>query len=240
MKRKVVSFWFAIVCLVFSVWNGSSQGLITPPSTITALTHEITAGSPFGPPASIRDYAASDQFVQTGFTTTLTGSELVVGSFEASAGQMFVIHSSPSGGNIFLQMHSSWIAGSGGGVSFNPTSLDVVFLNLVGETPLLSLATSSISQGTILFNTSFTVAAGTSFTGVQISAQYASTIPSPVEQLYTPNGFTFSASASYSPTTGDGILMSLEPIPEPSVLALIFLGSGVLIFATKRRPLRKN
>ena len=238
MKRKVVSFWFAIVCLIFSAWNGSSQGLITPPTAVKGLTHQYSTSATA---TTNEDYAASGQFAQSGFTATITGSELIVASFESPAGQMFVIHDPPDGfGNITLELLVAWRSSPAVFATFSPSSLSFAFENLSGSdpTPIMSSSGIGTAGNFISFRNSFSVSAGTSFTGIQLNAQFASSIISPSEQTFAPvDYFTFRAFASGPGILEDGILMTLEPIPEPSVLALVFLGSGVLLFATKRRPL---
>ena len=237
MKGNIACSLVAVTLMSIAETDGNAQGLITPPSTIDGLTHQYGHYAPFGAATMIEDYAASNQFTQTGFTTTLTGSELITGSFEAPAGQMFVIHPAPDAfGDVVLQVQNSWVASSGGGGSFDPISLSAIFENLAGPTPSLISSTTGIGRGDVLFACFFTVSPGTSFTGIQLSAQYASSVYSPVQQAFTPNTFIFSAYASSSEILGDGTLMTLEQIPEPSAFTLILLaGGGILIFSKKRK-----
>ena len=241
MKRYTIGCWWAVFCIVALTSNAPSQGLFTPPSTVTGLTHQYGHYAPFGVATEIRDYAAGNQFIQTGFTATITGSELVVASFEAPASQMFVIHEAPAGFvDVLLQLNLSWAAsGTSLGSASSPTSLSIVFENLTGAEPILLSSVNSLGilGNRISFSNSFSVAPGTTFTGVQLFAQFATSVSSPSEQTLTPSTFTFQAVAWSSEILGDGTLMTLEPIPEPSAVVLVLLGSGVLLFATKRLPL---
>jgi hypothetical protein len=187
----------------------------------------------------IEDYAAAGQYTHTGFTTTLTGSETIYASFEAPAGEMFVIHAPPPGfGDVTLTLDAEWVAGSGSGYGLSAALTLAVFENLIGSAPTLTSSSDYISTGGdyVRFFNTFTIAPGTTFTGVQLSAQYATSISSPSEQIFTPSAFEFNAGVESFQTLGDGTLMTLEAIPEPWIIS--FLALGFLAFRCHHRNAR--
>jgi hypothetical protein len=230
MEKNII-LW---VLIFMGTYCAKGQGLITPPNTITGLTHSFRHTFPGGFATVIQDYAAAGQFIQSDFTTTLNGSEMISASFEAPAGEMFVTHAVPDGfGNIELQLYAIWA--SGPDVGFSPTSTSAVFENLVGPAPSLVSSTDFIGAGgkAVGFDDTFIVAPGTKFTGVDLFAQYASSLGSPTQNTFAPDGFNFIAQTVSDQVLDDNTLMTLEAIPEPSSF-LILLGSGVLIYARRR------
>ncbi len=213
-----------------------AQELVISSSMIARLTHSYGNFAPGGAATTIEDYAAAGQFTQTSFATTLSGSEMVATSFEAPAGEMFAINAAPDGfGDITLTLDAEWTAGADYGLS--PVSSSTVFENLIGLTPTLTSSSDCIGAGGkwVRFFDTFTVTPGTEFTGIQLSAQYATSVSSPSQQTFTPAVFTFRTQASSSQTLGDGTLMTLEATPEPGVLSLFGMGSFCLFSIFYRR-----
>src|SRR5262249_28023159 len=154
----------------------------------------------------------------TSFTATLTGSELVVSHFEAAPGNKFVVHAAPAGfGNISLTVIGEWLAGSDFGIS--PISNTAVFENLAGPAPVLTSSQNVIGAGGkwVRSYAVFTVAPGTEFTGVQVSAQFASSLANPTNRAFAPQNVRFSAAVSSSQTLGDGQLLTMESVPLPTI-----------------------
>jgi hypothetical protein len=217
-SKGILYRWPVLAFCSFVAANCNAATLVTPDMTIMGLTHTFGHFAPAGPTTSISDSVAAGQFTQTGFTTTLTGSELVVSHFEAAPGKKFVIHTPPAGfGNITLTVIGEWLAGSDFGIT--PVSNSAIFENLVGSAPVLISSQNVIGAGGkwVRSYAVFTVAPGTAFTGVQVSAQFASSIANPASQSFMPHGVTFSASVSSSQTLGDGFLLTLESLPIPSI-----------------------
>jgi hypothetical protein len=199
--------------------------LATPGCTITGLTHAFADLAPGGPTSSITDSAAAGQLQQPRFTNQFTGSELVTSRFEAVPGKKFVFHAPPAGfGAIRLTVRSQWgFSYYGGGWA---VSTAVTFENLVGPAPLFISHVSNLSpDGTRLVSEQeFYVAPGTEFTGVQLSAQFATPIANPITQVFDPFNFTFSARVYSFEALPDGILMTLEPVPPTLTVALSPVG----------------
>jgi hypothetical protein len=107
--------------------------------------------------------------------------------------------------------------GGGGAVSTTAT-----FENLVGPTPVFISHVSNISpDGTRLVSEQeFYVAPGTEFTGVELSAQYATPITNPATQTFDPFNFAFSARVYSFAALPDGIFMTVEPIPPKLTVTL--------------------
>jgi hypothetical protein len=204
----------------FSAMASKATELVIPDAAITGLTHAFGHYAPSGPATSITDGAASGQFTLTNFTAMLTGSETVDWSFEAPAGRMFVVHTPPSGfSNVSLSVFCQWWGGSFDGMQ-SPISTSFTFENLVGATP--SHTSSNDIMGTggklIQFSDSFSIAPGTAFTGVKVSAQYNFSTVNSTNLQFNPQNFRFAASAtSFTGILGDGILMSLETLPRPQM-----------------------
>ncbi len=223
----------SIMLMLLGTYSTFAQVLVTPSSTINGLTHSFRDLYPGGPTSVIEDYAAAGQYTQTGFTTTLTGSETISVSFEAPVGEMFVIHAAPAGfGDITLTLDAEWIAGSGSGYGLSAASTSAVFENLIGSAPTLTSSSDYISTGgdSVRFFDTFTIAPGTTFTGVQLSAQYATSISSPSEQTFIPSAFEFNAGVESFQTLGDGTLMTLEATPEPGIFSFLALGSLAFLY----------
>jgi hypothetical protein len=169
----------------------------------------------------ITDSAAAGQFQQSSFTNQLTGSELVSSRFEAAPGNKFVFHAPPAGyGAIRLQVRSQWgFSYNGGGWAVSTTA---AFENLVGPAPVFISQVSDISPDgkRLVSQQEFNVAPGTEFTGVQLFAQFATSITNPVTQIFDPYNFAFSAGVSSFQALPDGLLMTLEPIQPTLAVAL--------------------
>jgi hypothetical protein len=193
--------------------------LTTPDCTITDLRHTFHNGTPAGPTTSITDSPAG--FYQFSFTNQLTGTELVTSRFEADPGRKFVFHAPPAGfGVIKLTVRSQWgFSYYGGGWAVSTTA---TFENLVGPAPVFISHGSDISTDgkRLVSEQEFYVAPGTEFTGVQLSAQFATPITNPVTQVFDPFNFTFSAQVYSFEALPDGTLMTLEPISPTLTLAL--------------------
>jgi hypothetical protein len=195
--------------------------LTTPECTVTGLTHTFGNQNPGGPTSVITDSAAPGQFQQSSFTNQLTGSELVTSRFEAVPGKKFVFHAPPAGfGAIRLSVRSQW------GFTYSGARLAVstsaVFENLVGPAPVFVSQASDISPDgkRLVSQQEFNVAPGTEFTGVQLSAQFATSITNPVAQVFDPFNFAFSAGVSSFQALADGVLMTLEPSQPTLAVAL--------------------
>jgi hypothetical protein len=196
----------------------SAATLVTPDITITGLTHTFGHFAPGGPTTSISDSVVAGQFTQTGFTATLTGSELVVSRFGAAPREKFVVRAPPAGfGNISLTVIGEWVAGSDFGRT--PISNTAVFYNLAGPAPVLTSSQNVIGAGGkwVRSYAVFTVAPGTEFTGVQVSAQFASSIANPASRVFTPQTVKFSAAVSSSQSLSDGPLLTMESVPLPTM-----------------------
>ena len=227
--KRVLYGWSILIFCGFAATICNAATLITPDITITGLTHSFGHFGAGGPTTLISDSAAVGQFTQSGFTTTLTGSELMVSHFEAAPGNKFVIHAPPAGfGNITLTVIGEWVAGSDFGLT--PTANTAVFENLVGPAPVLTSSQNVIGAGGkwIRSYAVFTVAPGSEFTGVQVSAQFASSIANPASQAFAPYKVTFSASVSSFQTLGDGSLLTLESLPRPP-MKIKCLGTGFVL-----------
>ena len=200
----------------FTAIGSIAAEFVIPDATITGLTHAISHNFPAGPATTITDGAASGQFIQTNFTAMLTGSETVDWSFEAPTGKMFVVHTPPSGfSNVSLSVFCQWWGGSFDGMQY-PVSTSFTFENLVGATPSHTYSYDIMGTGgkLIQFSDTFSIAPGTTFTGVKVSAQYNFSTVNSTQLQFNPQSFRFAASVT-SPTQilGDGILMSLETLP---------------------------
>ena len=193
--------------------------LETPDCTVTSLTHTYADLGPAGPTSSITDSAAG--FQQPSFTNQLAGSELVSSRFEAPRGNKFVFHAPPAGfGVIRLTVRSQWgFSSYGGGWA---VSTSATFENLIGPAPVFISQVSDISPDgmRLVSEQEFNVAPGVEFTGVQLSAQFATPITNPVTQIFAPFNFTFGAHVSSFQALPDGILMTLEPIQPTLTVAL--------------------
>jgi hypothetical protein len=155
----------------------AASTLTTPDCTITGLTHTFANLAPSGSTTWITDSAEVGQFQQSGFTNQLTGTELVTSRFEAAPGERFVVHAPPAGfGAIRLTVRSQWGFSSYG--ARTPVSSTATFENFVGPAPVFNGDSCEMSSdGTRLVSEyDFNVAPGTEFTGVQVSAQYATSI----------------------------------------------------------------
>ena len=228
MKRNRISVVVAAALMSIGGLTVNSQELIIPPITITGLAHRPPSTNQLSPP-TITEWATIAEF--TGFTATLTGSELIVTSFQAPAGQMFVFHAPPEGfGNITLALTATWrdVGSSPSIPILSPMSFAPVFANLSGVQPTLLSSVNGIGNlgDRVGFQNTFSVEPGTMFTGVQLFAQYASSIPSPMERTFTPGSANFRAYAYSSGIWTDGVIMTLEAIPEPSTFALLSLGGS--------------
>ena len=208
--------------------------LVIPDAMISGLTHTFQTNMVGGPKTSISDTAAIGQYTLTSFSALLTGSETVDWSFEAPVGEMFVVHTPPSGfSNVSLSIFCQWWGASFDGMQ-SPFSTSFTFENLVGPTP--SQTSSYEIMGTsgrlIQFSDSFSIAPGTEFTGVEVSDQYAFSAVDPMNLQFNPQNFRFSASVtSFSQTLGDGTLMTLENTPEPTSLALILFSLSAFVWS---------
>lgn len=226
----------ALALCVFSVVTCSAATFELPDATISGLTHTFGHFAPGGPTTQITDMADTRQFTQPGFSTTLTGSETLVLRFEAPVGQKFVIHAPPSGfGNVSLALMGQWW-GASSDTTENPVAKSFTFENLVGTAPLRTYSYDIMgSSGSLIsFTDIFTVAPGTEFTAVELSASYAFNIANPSTTTFSPDYFRFEAvAASFSQILGDGTLMTLEAVPEPTSLALIVFSIGA--YACLRR-----
>jgi hypothetical protein len=228
-------------CGLFFVVNCTAATLALPDSTIFGLTHTFGHYGAGGPATLIKDGAGAGQFTQPNFTTMLTGSETVVMRFEAPAGEKFVIHAPPSGyDGISLSLVGSWWVGSGDGL-LNPIATSFAFENLVGSTPVHTYSFDTLGAGgrVISFSDAFTISPAIEFTAVELRATYAFSIANPSTHLYVPvpDSFKFvCAATSYTQILGDGTLMTLETVPEPTSLALVFVGATALL----RRHLKRN
>lgn len=208
------------VLTAFFVATSGAATLNIPDATIKGLTHTFGHYAPFGAATMITDAPATGQFTQPGFTTMLTGSETLVMRFEAPAGQKFVIHVPPAGfGNVSLSLFGRWWAASSDGMQ-NPISRSFAFENLVGSTPSRTSSSDIMGSGgrLIRFDDTFTVTPGTEFTAVELSAQYAFSIVSPINGQFWLDSFSFQARVtSSSQVLGDGTLMTLETILRPTM-----------------------
>jgi hypothetical protein len=205
--------FIALILYAGETVPSEASTLATPDCTVSGLTHTFADLAPAGPTTSITDSAAAGQFHQSGFTNQLTGTELVTSRFEADPGKKFVFHAPPAGfGAIRLTVRSQWgFSYYGGGWA---VSTAATFENLVGPAPVFLSEVSNMSpDGTRLVSEQeFSVAPGTEFTGVELSAQYVALITNPVTQILDPFNFTFSAHVYSFEALPDGILMTLEPI----------------------------
>ena|ERR1017187_6934886 len=230
----------AVLC-AFCAITCTATVLVIPDATITGLTHTYRSGYPGGPATQITDAAASGQFTLTSFTAMLTGSEDVDWSFEAPAGEMFAIHTPPSGfGNVSLSLFCQWWGGSFDGMA-NPVSTSFSFENLVGPAPSQTSSYDIMGTGgkLIQFSDSFSLAPGTEFTGVEVSAQYDFSTVNPANLQFNPQNFSFEASVeSASQILGDGTLMTLQAVPEPTSLALVLFSLSA--FAWSHRLSRQE
>jgi hypothetical protein len=245
MKKSIVNLSrkLGVMALcVFYAMTCTATVLVIPDATITGLSHSFGHFYPAGPATEITDGAASGQFTLTSFTVMLTGSETVDWSFEAPVGEMFVIHTPPSGFNqVSLSMFCQWWGGSFDGME-NPISTSFTFENLVGPAPVQTSSYDIMGTGgkLIQFSDSFSIAPGTTFTGVELSAQYDFSTVSPMSLQFNPQSFHFNASVtSPTETLGDGKLMTLETVPEPSspALILILLSAFVWSHRFSRQPI---
>lgn len=217
-------------CAFFSVITCTAATLALPDTTILGLTHSFGHYAPFGPATLIRD--AAGQFTQPGFSAMLTGSETVIMRFEAPVGHKFVIHAAPSGfDSISLRLGGRWWGGSSDGMQ-SPTATSFAFENLVGAAPVRTSSSDILGSGgrLISFSDTFAVLPGLEFTAVELRATYAFSIASPSILNYVPDLFTFECQASsFSQMLGNGTLMTMEPVPEPTTLALIVIGATALL-----------
>src|SRR5262249_46992244 len=130
-------------------------------------------------------------------------------------------HVPPAGfGAIRLIVRSQWgVSSYGGGWAISTTA---TFENLIGPSPVFISQVSDISpDGTRLVSEQeFNVAPGTEFTGIQLSAQFATPIANPITQFFDPFNFTFSAHVSSFQVLPDGVLMTLEPASPTVTVAL--------------------
>ncbi len=208
-----VMFWAAetVVC--------AAATLETPDCTVSSLTHTYADLAPAGPTTSITDSAGG--FQQPSFTNQLAGTELVISRFKAPRGKKFVFHPPPAGsGAIRLTVRSQWgFSYYGGGWA---VSTSATFENLVGPAPVFISQVSDISPDgmRLVSEQEFNVAPGTEFSGVQLSAQFATAITNPLTQVFDPFNFTFSAHVSSFEALSDGILMTLEPASPTLRIAL--------------------
>jgi hypothetical protein len=228
-------------CGLFFVVNCTAATLALPDSTISGLTHTFGHYAPGGWATLITDAPKVGQFTQPNFTTMLTGSETVIMRFEAPVGQKFVIHAAPTGfDSISLRLVGSWWVGSADGL-LDPIATSFAFENLVGSTPVQMPSSDTLGGGgrVISFSDTFTVSPEIEFTAVELRATYAFSIANPSTHLYVPvpDSFKFEcAAASYTQILGDGTLMTLETVPEPTSLALVFAGATALLL----RHLKRN
>jgi hypothetical protein len=190
--------------------------LVIPDAAINELSHSFGHFFPAGPATKITDEPTNGQFTLTSFTTMLTGSEVVEWSFEAPAGKMFVVHTPPNGfTNVSLSVFCQWWGGTSDSMKF-PVSTSYTFKNLIGPTPSHTSTNDIMGSGgrLIQFSDAFSMAPGIMFTGVKVSAQYNFSAFNSTTQQFNPQSFRFAASAvSATQTLGDGILMTLEPLP---------------------------
>jgi len=220
----------------------AAQVLVMPNDTITALKHTYALGPSGGPVTWISDGPASGQYTQPGFTATLTGSETVDWSVEAAAGEMFVVSAPPSGfGNaVTLSIYGQWLGGPVDSYTA-PSSVSLTFQNLVGPIPSQISADDAMGQSgnLIQFGGSFSIAPGTEFTGVELSAQYDFSVANPVSRQYNALGVGFSAYVdSMSESLSDGTLMTIEAVPEPTSVTLMIFSLSA--FACSRLVARRQ
>ena len=217
-------FWAAgpVVC--------AASTLETPDCTVTSLAHAYADLAPGGPTTSITDSAAG--FQQSSFTNQLAGTELVSSRFAAPRGNKFVFHAPPAGfGAIRLTVRSQWgFSYYGGGWA---VSTSATFENLVGSAPVFISQVSDISPDgmRLVSEQQFNVAPGTEFTGVQLSAQFATPITNPVTQIFAPFNFSFNAHVASFEALPDGILMTLEPA-SPTLRIALSPGGVVVAWPT--------
>ena len=217
-SKNVLHSWAGLIICSLAAASCSAATLSTPDITITGLTHTFGHSDGAAPPTSISDSAAAGQFTQTGFTATVTGSELLVSHFRAAPGKKFVVHAPPAGfGNISLTVIGEWFAGSDFGLT--PISNNALFENLSGPTPVLTSSQNVIGAGGkwVRSYAVFTLAPGTEFTGVQVSAQFASSIANPASGAFAPQNVKLSATISSSQLLGDGPLLTMESMPLPTM-----------------------
>ena len=108
------------------------------------------------------------------------------------------------------------------------------FENLSGASPSMISSTDNFGTGGRLveFSRQFTVAPGVEFTALEISATYGSSISTPTERFYSQDLCQFSAGVTSFSNLGDGVLMTLEDLPRPSLAIGRSGGSYAVSWAT--------
>jgi hypothetical protein len=215
--------------LLIVAFSASAGTVVTPESSINALTHTFGHYAPVAATTAIEDGPVDGQFGMSSFSAKLTGTETVVTRLHAPAGKKFVIHSVPAGySNITLTVWAEWTAGSD--VGHTPTGASTTFEGLVGPAPILK-SSSHVTGGAgkwIRFEATYTPSPGVEFTAVTISADYTGTIANPTNCTFTPLRLRLTATVSSSEYLNDGILMTMEDIPPRPRLLLAPFSPGAI------------